>query len=289
MEFYVTMNHVEFGQWCLDRPRIPSAKQPLIMAIINVTPDSFSDGGQLLTPEHAFKKAMSAIQQGADVLDIGGESSRPGAKHVSIDEELSRVIPVITRIRQESNVCLSIDTCKAEVMREAVSAGASFINDINALQGENALKTAKYLDVPVCLMHMKGTPETMQDSPTYHQDVVDEINFFFQERINACIREGIPRERIILDPGFGFGKAHHHNLALIKNINKFFKHRCPILLGVSRKSTIGYLLNKPISERMIGSIAMTVFTAMQGVSIIRTHDVLETKQVFEVLQAIMTV
>ncbi|WP_242602162.1 dihydropteroate synthase [Legionella nagasakiensis] len=286
------MNSQQFKQWCqrmVPYPVTPDyLHQPLIMAILNVTPDSFSDGGRFLDASHAFQHAMSMIAQGADVIDIGGESSRPGADPISIDEELTRVIPVIEQIRAESDVCISIDTYKAEVMQEAVNAGASLINDIMALRSINALTTAASLKVPVCLMHMQGMPKSMQNAPIYQEGIIEEINDFFQQRVEACLNAGIAREHILLDPGFGFGKSVRHNMRLVKQLTDFRKHQQPLLLGVSRKSTIGAVLNKPVAKRLTGSIAVAVFAALQGISIIRTHDVEETKQALVMLDTIQT-
>ena len=256
------------------------------MGILNITPDSFSDGGEFMNVQHAYERAQELIAQGADIIDIGGESSRPGATPVSCEEELARVIPVIERIRAVSDVCLSIDTVKARVMEAAVGAGASLINDIKALTDPGSLSMAARLNVPVCLMHMQGTPISMQDKPEYSSDIIDEINDFFMQRIDACLQAGIARKHIILDPGFGFGKTKDHNLTIIKRLSEFQKHQCPILLGVSRKQTIGLVLNKSPLERSVGGLAVAVFAAMQGVSIMRTHDVDNTQQALTMTQAI---
>ena len=261
--------------------------KPLVMGILNVTPDSFSDAGNYLDPEAACRRAQAMIDQGVDIIDIGGESSRPGATPVSCENELDRVIPVIERIRSVSDVCLSIDTCKAAVMEAAVIAGASLINDINALQGEGALSAVARMTVPVCLMHMQGSPGTMQNNPRYSQDIIVEINQFFHERIEACEQAGIQRERLILDPGFGFGKSVQHNLLILKRLNEFQEHARPILLGVSRKSTLGAVLNKRALERMPGGLATAVYAVLHGVSIIRTHDVDETTQALQMIDAIV--
>jgi len=260
--------------------------KPLIMGILNVTPDSFSDGGRYMEPSEALRQAEGMISHGADIIDIGGESSRPGAVSVSMDEELSRVIPVIERIRQNSDICISIDTCKADVMHAAVEAGASFINDITALRGEGALAMAVSLDVPVCLMHMLGSPLFMQDNPGYVNNVVDEINQFFHQRIETCIKAGMARERLIIDPGFGFGKSTQDNLMIIRRLADVQRHNLPILLGVSRKSTIGVVLQNPVSQRLIGGIAIAIFAALQGVALIRTHDVDETNQALRMLDSV---
>lgn len=261
-------------------------RKPLIMGVLNVTPDSFSDGGCFLEPEQAYRRAQVMMNQGVDVIDVGGESSRPGAALISTTEELARVIPVIKRIREKHDICISIDTCKADVMFAAVEAGVSFINDISALSDKNALSVVADCNVPVCLMHMKGTPDSMQNQPYYATDIVDEINHFFEQRIDACAQAGIARERLILDPGFGFGKSVQHNLLLVKRLLEFQQHQLPILLGVSRKSTIGTVLQKSVSERLPGGLALAVFAALQGVSIIRTHDVDETNQALTIIDSI---
>jgi dihydropteroate synthase len=216
------------------------------MGIVNVTPDSFSDGGHYFNPDAAWEQALTLIAQGADILDIGGESARPGAKTVTVEEELKRVIPLIKRLHAEQDICLSIDTCKAAVMRAAVAAGAGMINDVAALSEDESLKAAAELRVPVCLMHRQGTPLTMQQNPFYYKDVVDDVNDFFQERIDRCVSAGLPRENLILDPGFGMGKSVSHNLKLINQLQQFARHNLPILLGVSRKSTLGIILHKPV-------------------------------------------
>lgn len=276
------MNSEQFKAW-----RQRSIRKPLIMGVLNVTPDSFSDAGQFLDPNAAVQQAFSMIEHGADIIDIGGESSKPGATAVSIEDELQRVIPVIEHIRSMHDICISIDTCKAEVMEAAVGVGASMINDINALRGAGALQVAARLDVPICLMHMQGTPETMQNNPQYAMDIIDEINQFFRQRIDACDQSGIARERLILDPGFGFGKSVQHNLRLLKRIAEFQQHGLPVLLGVSRKSTLGAILQKQVRERLSGGLAVAVFAALHGISIIRTHDVDETQQAFHMLDAIV--
>jgi len=283
------VNTEEFLGWLDNKNQpflIPSSEKPLIMGVLNVTPDSFSDGGCFLSSDKASEHALTLIEQGADILDVGGESSRPGSLPVSVDVELSRVIPVIEQIRKQSDVCISIDTYKPEVMCAAVHAGANIINDIYALRTKNALTMAAQLDVPICLMHMQGTPSKMQQNPQYSDGVVNDVTAFFKERVNACLQEGIIKERLILDPGFGFGKSVRDNLEVSTNLDKFQEFGIPILLGVSRKSTIGALLNKEIHNRLIGSIALTVYAALKGVSIIRTHDVAETNQALQMIAAL---
>lgn len=275
------MNTQAFLNWL-------KAKHPrpvLTMGILNVTTDSFSDGGLYRELHPALEHAHTMIAQGADIIDIGGESYRPGASPVSVDEELARIIPVIEGIRDNADICISVDTYKPDVMREAIKAGASWINDITALQTPGALETVAALKTPICLMHMQGKPNTMQHAPQY-TNVIDEINAFFAQRIQACLDAGIAREALILDPGFGFGKAVQHNLLLTKQISRFCEYELPILLGTSRKQTIGYLLNQDTLGRLAGGLALTVYAAMHGVSIIRTHDVLETKQALTILEHI---
>lgn len=283
------MNSEQFKQWCQAfalTSLVPLySRQPLIMGILNVTPDSFSDGGRFINPDAAYRQAMVLIEQGADIIDIGGESSQPGAKKVACDEELQRVIPVLEQIRRSSDICISIDTCKPAVMRAAVHSGASFINDIFALSAPDAVSTVAELGVPVCLMHMQGTPQSMQDNPCYEDGMMHEINAFFQQRITACVEAGINRAHIILDPGFGFGKTVQHNLQMIENFADFHQHHRPLLIGASRKSTLGKILNKPVTERLGAGIAIALLTALQGASIIRTHDINETKQALQILDA----
>jgi len=282
------VNSQQFHHWCngFEIGSIP--RKSLLMGVLNITPNSFSDGGHYLDVNNACTHAFKMIDQGADLIDLGAEASNPygGYTPVSVDEELSRIIPVILAIREKSDICLSIDTCKAEVMKEAIAAGASMINDIKALSGNDACQVAQKLNVPICLMHMKGSPETMQDSPEYEDDVVDEINQFFCKRIDACVQAGIPATHLIIDPGIGFGKSMSHNLNILRNLPSFHQHRRPVLLGVSRKSVIGEVLKKPISERMIGSIAAAVYASIQGVAIIRTHDVEETNQALSMIDGI---
>nr|WP_241030095.1 dihydropteroate synthase [Legionella anisa] len=256
------------------------------MGILNVTPDSFSDGGKFLSSDRAYEQAFYLISQGADLIDIGGQSTRPGAEHVPLDVELKRVIPVIEQIRRSSDICISIDTNKPEVMDAAVSAGANIINDVYALRTEGALEMAAKLAVPVCLMHMQGTPQNMQQNPYYPEGVLTEVKRFFIERITECERVGIQRNNIILDPGFGFGKQIQDNLLLVKNLDSFATFKIPLLLGVSRKSTIGAVLAKEVDERLIGSIAVAVYAALKGAGIIRTHDVDETNQALHMITMI---
>jgi dihydropteroate synthase len=257
------------------------------MGIVNVTPDSFSDGGAYFDVHKAHRHAMQLIEDGADVIDIGGESARPGAEAVSLKEELHRILPVIQSIRKVSDVCISVDTCKPEVMKAAVDVGASMINDITALRSPGSLNTVADLNVPVCLMHMQGTPRSMQEQPNYPNGLVEEINTFFMERIEVCLQAGIDRSMIVLDPGFGFGKSVDHNLQLLRNIKAFQAHHQPVLLGVSRKSTLGVILQKDVSDRLIGGIAIAAYALLQGIDMLRTHDVKETQQALDTIHWIV--
>ncbi|KTD18121.1 dihydropteroate synthase [Legionella jordanis] len=282
------MNNQQFKQWCeLYAQRSLAFNKPLIMGILNITADSFSDGGLYLQKEDALRQARTMVSEGADLIDVGGESSRPGAVAISLDEELARVIPVIEALRSETDVCISIDTSKAQVMKEAVSAGAFLINDISALSGENALETAASLNVPVCLMHMQGQPSTMQLNPYYKQDVLHELNDFFEHKISSCLMAGICPRNLILDPGFGFGKLPEHNLRIVNNLGEFHKHRLPLLLGASRKSTLGVILGKEVHERLPGGLSIAIVAALHGVGILRTHDVAATHQSLTMLEAIV--
>lgn len=283
------MNIEQFKQWCEFHSQsalTTNQQKPLIMGVLNVTPDSFSDGGCYYELECAVARAHKMIAEGADIIDVGGESSKPGALPVSCSEELARVIPVIERLRAESNICISVDTTKAQVMRDAVYAGASIINDITALTSDESLVMAAKLDVPLCLMHMQGEPQTMQNHPQYTQDVVDEINMFFQQRIEVCVAAGIKHKNLILDPGFGFGKTPEHNMRLVNQLAKLQQHNLPVMLGVSRKSTIGTVLESPVDKRLVGGLAIAIFAVLQGVAMIRTHDVAETNQALVMVQAI---
>lgn len=281
------MNRGDFIKWCgADHVILRQAPgyRPLIMGVINVTPDSFSDGGRYHQPNAAYHHAQALIAAGADVLDIGGESSSPGTMPVCIQEELDRILPVIDRIIVADPIALSVDTYKPEVMQAAISAGVACINDIYAMQKPGAIDCVKNADVTVCLMHMQGAPQTMQDAPHYAKGVVTDIDGFFVQRIKACVDAGINRARLMLDPGFGFGKTVPHNLQLVQRIARFQRHNLPVMLGVSRKSTIGKILDQPPQGRLVGGLALAVYAMLVGVSVIRTHDVLETKQAFKMLQ-----
>ncbi len=261
----------------LDRPRI--------MGILNITPDSFSDGGKFFSPARAIDRAAAMRAEGADIIDVGGESTRPGAGAISEVEELERVIPVIEALRERFPTPISIDTSKPGVMREAVRAGAALINDVRALREPGALETAAELGVPVCLMHMQGRPRTMQQAPHYN-DVVAEVAAFLRQRVEACRKAGIPDEAIILDPGFGFGKTLRHNLLLLRNLEVLAALGFPVLVGLSRKSMLGALLGAAVEERLPGSLALATVALMKGATIVRVHDVAETRQVAEVCHAL---
>lgn len=257
--------------------------RPQVMGILNVTPDSFSDGGRFQAIDSAVKQATLMVKQGASIIDIGGESTRPGAEAVSLDEELSRTISVIEKISQNLDVWISIDTSKAVVMREAVAAGANLINDVCALQQEGALVAAAQANVPVCLMHMQGAPRSMQVAPSY-QDLVNDVTSFFQQRISACHDAGIVSNQIILDPGFGFGKTLDHNYQLLQRLSEFKALGFPLLTGLSRKSMFGDWLGRNVEQRLAASLAGALLCAQQGASIIRVHDVEQTSDVLKVLQ-----
>jgi dihydropteroate synthase len=258
----------------------------MIMGVLNITPDSFSDGGRFFDAKSAIEQAQLMVEQGADIIDIGGESTSPGAPAVSAEDELGRVLPVIEALSGKINVPISIDTSKPIVMQRAVEAGASIINDVCALQADGALEMAGSLGVSVCLMHMQGTPRTMQENPTY-ENVVADVKAFFKERIAACASVGIKPESITLDPGFGFGKNLGHNIALLKNLSEFHEFGVSILAGLSRKSMIGALLgDKAVNERMIGSVTAALVAVENGANIIRAHDVAETKDALTVWQQI---
>ncbi len=269
----------------LPRQRTLDLAQPVIMGILNVTPDSFSDGGQFLHPDIALQRALQLLEDGAQIIDIGGESTRPGAPEVCVEDELARVIPAITAIRAKSDCVISIDTSKTEVMQQAILAGADIINDVRALQAPGALDViAQYPDVAVCLMHMQGQPRSMQAAPHY-DDLMGAVNAFFTQRIAACETAGIKRTQLILDPGFGFGKTLSHNFELLAKFNDFKQFDLPLLAGLSRKSMIGNLLNRETNERLAGSLAGALIAAQNGAHIIRVHDVKETADVLNVLHA----
>jgi dihydropteroate synthase len=254
------------------------------MGVINVTPDSFSDGGRFVQVEAAAARAHELAQQGADLLDIGGESTRPGALPVSASEELERVLPVLNALRG-LELPLSVDTRKPEVMRAALAAGASMINDIDALQGEAALEAVAASDCAVCLMHKQGDPQSMQQSPAY-KDVVGEVRDFLARRVAACDARGISRSRVVVDPGFGFGKRSEHNLALLRNLPALASLGVPLLVGLSRKSTLGRITGQPVEQRTAASVAAAVLAVERGAAIVRVHDVAATRDALRVLAAV---
>jgi dihydropteroate synthase len=260
-------------------------KRVKVMGVINTTPDSFSDGGQFAVIDSAFHYALKLIDDGVDILDVGGESTRPGSVQVALDQELARTIPLIKLIREVSDVPISIDTNKPDVIQQAVDAGATMINSIWALRLESSLDLAADLDVPVCFMHMQGTPETMQRNPTY-DNVVSEVMVFLKHRIEAAIVAGIKPHNIIVDPGFGFGKTLEHNLQLLQSLAEFKSLGVPLLVGMSRKGMIGTILNKPVDQRLHGSVSSAVIAAMLGADIVRVHDVAETIDAIAMVNAL---
>ncbi|TNG95499.1 dihydropteroate synthase [Pasteurellaceae bacterium USgator11] len=257
---------------------------PKIMGILNFTPDSFSDSGQFYQLDKALYHVEQMLADGADIIDIGGESTRPMAAEVSLEQELQRVVPLVEAVRQRFDCWISVDTSKALVMREAAKVGMNLINDIRALQEESALQTAVTLDMPVCIMHMQGQPRTMQAAPRY-QNVVAEVADFLRQRAEQCIAAGIKKTHLIVDPGFGFGKSLQHNYQLLQQLKVFSELGYPVLAGVSRKSMIGQLLDKPVEQRMVGSVAATLLAAINGASILRVHDVAAMADALKVWQA----
>jgi dihydropteroate synthase len=255
------------------------------MGILNVTPDSFSDGGDFLSKERALERAFAMVEEGVDIIDIGGESTRPGASAVSTQEEIDRVVPVIESLAAVLPVPLSVDTSKPAVMRAAVEAGAGMINDVYALRVGGALEVVRSLDVPVCLMHMRGEPRSMQDAPRY-DDVVAEVSAFLSARRRVCEQAGVARHRLIIDPGFGFGKTLAHNLALLRDLHLLCRLGIPVLVGISRKSMIGLLLNRAVNDRLYGSLAAAVIAALKGASILRVHDVRPTVDALAIVDAL---
>jgi len=258
----------------------------LVMGILNVTPDSFSDGGLYLKTNKAIERGCQMAEEGADIIDVGGESTRPFSKRVSLEEEMERVLPVIEGLKRHLDIPISIDTYKAKVAQEAIKAGASIVNDISALRfDEQMIDVIKKEDVPVILMHMKGTPEDMQLNPVY-EDVVSEIKEFFSERINTLSSQGLRKDMMILDPGIGFGKNLDHNLRILKEIETFYEFNMPVLLGTSNKSFIGKILNNQPHKREAGTLASVAYAAMKGVHIVRVHSVKKSVEVIKIITAI---
>lgn len=256
-----------------------------VMGILNVTPDSFSDGGQFACFDGALKQAEYMIENGVDIIDIGGESTRPGADDVSVKDEVFRVIPLLKAIKSRFDINISIDTSKAEVMSEAIIYGADMINDVRALQNENCLNTISQSNIAVCLMHMQGMPRTMQNNPQY-TDIINDILKFFRQRIHCCEQHGINKERLVLDPGFGFGKTSAHNYEILAQFAQFKSLGLPVLAGLSRKSMIGDLLNRDVNERLAGSLTAAIVAVQQGAEIIRVHDVQESVDAINILKAV---
>lgn len=261
----------------LDRPRI--------MGILNVTPDSFSDGGFFVSVDRALAQAEKMVVEGVDIIDVGGESTRPGADEVSLQQELDRVLPVIEALRANFDTPVSIDTSKAEVMTAAVASGAGMINDVCALQLPGALEAAEKAEVPICLMHMQGKPRTMQQAPHY-EHVVKDVMGFLATRVEHCLAAGISKQCLLIDPGFGFGKSLEHNLCLLKQLTAFQALNLPILVGMSRKSMIGKILDAPVEGRLVGTIALTALSTWMGADIIRVHDVAENVDAVNIIHAV---
>ncbi len=264
--------------------------RPRVMGILNVTPDSFSDGGRFTTPDAALVQARRMVDEGAALIDVGGESTRPGARPVSVHEEIDRVVPVVERIVRELDTCVSVDTGTPELMRAAAAAGAHLLNDVRALRRDGALVAARDTGLPICLMHMQGEPGAMQQSPHY-DDVVVEVSDFLRQRIAACVETGIGYDRLLIDPGFGFGKTFTHNLQLLRRLDELSSLGVPVLAGVSRKSMIGRALNdgradRPVAGRLYGSLAAAVIAAMKGATILRVHDVAATVDALAVVAAL---
>ena len=259
--------------------------RPHVMGIVNVTPDSFSDGGQFSAADVAIAHALNLVAQGADILDVGGESTRPNAIPVNQEEELNRVIPVIEGLAKRIDVPISIDTYKPEVMRQALAAGAAMVNDVRALQEDGALEILAQTDAGVCLIHMQGTPQTMQDNPQY-EDVTYEVKDFLMARLEATIHAGIEVERILLDPGFGFGKTRAHNIQLVRELDALTALGRPLLVGLSRKSVLGQVTGNNVDARLHASVAAAVISAIKGAKILRVHDVAATVEALKVVEAI---
>ena len=275
------MNIRKFNDWLLS-----IEKQSLIMGILNVTPDSFSDGGKYLEKNNAINHALAMIDNGADIIDVGGESTRPFSDPVSLDEEISRVIPVIEGIRKESDVCISIDTTKSEVATAALNSGASSINDVSAMEVDPLMiDVALKFDCPIIIMHMKGTPKSMQENPQY-ESLISDIKDYLQERVDFIVSKGINSKKIVIDPGIGFGKTVENNFEIINNLNHFTKMGFPVMLGASRKSFIGISLDLPEEDRLEGSLAANIIGLQNGAKIFRVHDVAETNKAFVIANKI---
>lgn len=269
------------------RDRVLDLSLPQVMGILNVTPDSFSDGGNHNNLDKALQHAQSMLSAGATLIDIGGESTRPGAAQVSEQEELDRVVPVVEALAKRFDVWLSVDTSKAAVITESAQAGAHLINDIRSLQEPGALDATAKTGLPVCLMHMQGQPQSMQQSPHY-DDLLADVNQFFEHHIARCVAAGIAKSKLLLDPGFGFGKNLAHNYQLLARLAELHHFELPLLVGMSRKSMVGQLLHVPPQQRVIGSVACAVIAAMQGAQIVRVHDVKETVEAMRIVEATLS-
>ena len=274
-----------FQSMTLDCAGIPlDLSRPRIMGILNVTPDSFSDGGRFARLDDALDQAVRMVDEGADILDIGGESTRPGAPAVSLAEEMDRVLPVLERVRAAFDVPVSVDTSKPQLMQAAVTAGAGMINDVSALRAVGAIEALAPLSVPVCLMHMQGKPRTMQAAPQY-DDVVADILEYLAGRVAACEAGGIRRQRLLVDPGFGFGKTLQHNLVLLRDLARFGELGLPVLVGISRKSMLGTVTGRPVENRISASVAAALMAVERGARIVRVHDVAATRDALRLWQA----
>jgi dihydropteroate synthase len=267
------------------RDRLLDLSEPCVMGVLNVTPDSFSDGGRYAGVAAAVERGVAMAGEGAAIIDVGGESTRPGAADVDVQDELARVVPVIEQLVVRVAVPISVDTSKPEVMRAAIAAGASLVNDVKALQAPGALEAVAGTGAAVCLMHMQGEPRTMQVAPSY-ADVVADVRRFLATRVEACLAAGIGRERICVDPGIGFGKSVEHNLALLAAIDRLAEPGLPVLIGVSRKSLVGIITGRPPEGRLAGSVAFAALAVMGGAAIIRAHDVAETLDAVKVASAL---
>jgi dihydropteroate synthase len=268
-------------------PLVPAlaARRPLVCGILNVTPDSFSDGGRFDDLDRAVAHGCTLAAEGADLIDVGGESTRPGSRPPTLAEELARVVPVVEALVQRVPVPLSVDTSRPEVMRAAVAAGASMVNDVRALRSPGALLAAAELGVPVCLMHMQRSPETMQEDPRY-RDVVVEVRTFLAERVRACLDAGIRQEHLVVDPGFGFGKTPAHNVALLASLDGLRSLGVPVMVGLSRKSVLGQLTGRTVGDRLPASLAAALVAVQRGAAVLRVHDVAATRDVLAVLDAV---
>jgi dihydropteroate synthase len=258
---------------------------PVVMGVLNVTPDSFSDGGRFLATDAAVGRGLRMVEEGADIIDVGGESTRPGARGVPVGEEIRRVVPVIEQLRKVTQAVISVDTSKPEVMRAAAAAGAGIINDVRALMEPGAIEAAFATSCAICLMHMQGEPRTMQHAPSYG-DVVKEVRAFLDERVQRARAAGAQPERLVIDPGFGFGKTLAHNLELLRRLREFAAADVPVMVGLSRKSIVGSLTGRPASERIYGSVALAVIAALNGARIVRVHDVAATVDALKTVTAV---